>query len=236
MDHGATEATPRGIQRASGHPLLIYESNSVPTMLDTIKKRVSKVVEGRDPAHDFEHILRVYRNAEFIGEREGADMETLLAAALLHDLVVYPKGSAKSSKSADDSADMAEKILQDYGCPREKIAKITYCIRTHSYSKRLIPATLEGKILQDSDRLDALGAIGIARTFSVGGAESRRFYNPDDPFCKSGKPDDSRWTLDHFQSKLLRLKNSMHTQTASEMAAERTEFMELFIERLQKEI
>lgn len=206
-------------------------------MLEKVKKKVAKMLEGRDPAHDFEHIMRVYRNAEFIGKREGAEMEVLLAAALLHDIVVYPKGSSKTAKSADDSADLAEKILQEYGWPKERIDRTCYCIRTHSYSKRLIPATLEGKILQDADRLDALGAIGVARTFSVGGSEKRLFYNPEDPFWLSGRsPEDRQWTLDHFQAKLLKLKDSMHTHTAKAMAQERTAFMEKFIKQLRHEI
>ncbi|MGH9993546.1 MAG: HD domain-containing protein [Nitrososphaera sp.] len=206
-------------------------------MLERIKRRVGKMLEGRDPAHDFQHIMRVYRNAEFIGRREGADMEILLAAALLLDLVVYPKGSSKTSKSADDSADMAEKILREYGWPKDKIERASYCIRTHSYSKRLVPATLEGKILQDADRLDALGAIGIARTFSVGGSEDRMIYNPDDPFCSSGRtPDDRMWTLDHFKEKLLKLQNSMHTQTGKVLARERAVFMQLYIDQLRHEI
>jgi uncharacterized protein len=205
--------------------------------LDRIRTKVRKIYEGRDPAHDLQHILRVYKNAELIGKREGADIEVLLAAVLLHDIVVYPKGSGKSSKSADDSADMAEKILKGYGVSKEKMDRISYCIRTHSYSRRLVPATLEGKILQDADRLDALGAIGIARTFSVGGSEDRMFYNLDDPFWKTGRePDDQQWTLDHFQAKLLRLKDSMHTKAAQEMAEERTRFMRQFIEQLKKEL
>src|SRR5690242_8746085 len=122
-------------------------------MLERIKKRVKKTLDGRDPAHDFYHIMRVYKNAKLIGLREGADMDILLPAVLLHDLVVYPKGSAKTSKSADDSADLAEKWLCGYSYPHNKIDKISYCIRTHSYSKRLVPLTLEGKILQDADRL-----------------------------------------------------------------------------------
>ena len=96
---------------------------------------------------------------------------------------------------------------------------------------------MEAKILQDADRLDALGAIGIARTFSVGGSERRSFYNPDDPFWKSTRElDDREWTLDHFRTKLLKLKDSMHTKTAREMAQERARFMELFIKQLQKEL
>jgi uncharacterized protein len=206
-------------------------------MLDKVERKVIKLLDGRDSAHDFQHIKRVYKNAEVIGRREGADMKILLPAALLHDLVVYPKASAKTSKSADDSADMAEKLLRSFRYPQDKIDKICYCIRTHSYSKRLVPATLEGKILQDADRLDALGAIGIARTFSVGGSEKRPFYNPDDPFWKSSRElNDREWTLDHFQTKLLKLKDSMHTKTARKMGQERAKFMELFIKELQREL
>lgn len=207
--------------------------------LEELRQVAEKIVDGgRDPAHDFQHILRVYRNAEAIGREEGADMKVLLAAALLHDLVVYPKGSAKRSKSADDSADLAEKVLQERGWPRDKIDEVSYCIRTHSYSKSIVPSTLEGKILQDADRLDALGAIGIARTFSVGGTENRSFYDPADPFCQSQgrQPDDRRWTLDHFQAKLLKLHRTLHTPAARRMARERTKFMELFTEQLRKEI
>lgn len=206
-------------------------------MLDKLKRNVKKALEGRDPAHDFLHIMRVYKNAELIGHREGADMKILLPAVLLHDLVVYPKGSAKTSKSADDSADMAEKWLRSYGYTRDKIDKISYCVRTHSYSKRLLPSTLEGKVLQDADRLDALGAIGIARTFSVGGSESRTFYNPNDPFWGSDRElNDREWTLDHFQTKLLKLKKLMHTRTARKIAQERARFMEQFIRQMRKEI
>lgn len=206
-------------------------------MLEDLKHQAEKMLEGRDPGHDFEHIMRVYRNAETIGGREGADMQVLLAAALLHDLVVYPKGSSKRSKSSDDSADLAEKILKKSGWHREKIEKVSYCIRTHSYSKGIRPSTLEGKILQDADRLDALGAVGIARTFSVGGSENRKFYNPDDPFCESGRePQDRQWTMDHFQAKLLKLHRTMHTRTAKKMAEDRVRFMKAFLKQMAEEI
>ncbi len=206
-------------------------------MQDKLKIKVKRMLEGRDPAHDFYHIMRVYRNAEMIGQYECTNMEILLPAVLLHDLVVYPKGSAKSSKSSDESADLAENILQSYGYPQDQINQICYCIRAHSYSKRLIPESLEGRILQDADRLDALGAIGIARIFSVSGSENRTFYNANDPFCRSDRDlDDTQWTLDHFQTKLLKLEDSMHTETAKKIAQERTRFMLLFIRQLQKEI
>ena len=204
---------------------------------EIIKRKVKKMLEGRDPAHDFYHIMRVYNNAKLIGRREGSNMEILLTAVLLHDLVVYPKGSNKSFKSSDESADLAENILLSYGYPQDQINHISSCIRAHSYSKRFVPESLEGRILQDADRLDALGAIGIARTFSVGGSQNRTFYNANDPFCRSDRElDDIRWTLDHFQAKLLKLKDLMHTGTAKKIAQQRTKFMMLFIRQLQKEI
>lgn len=122
-------------------------------------------------------------------------MEILLLAVLLHDLVVYPKGSIKSSKSSDESADLAENILQSCGYAQDKINQVCYCIRVHSYPMRLVPASLEGQIFQDADRLDALGAIGIARTISSGGSEGRTVYNTDDPFYRSNRElDDKQWT------------------------------------------
>ena len=200
-------------------------------------RKVMDMLEGQDPAHDFQHVMRVYKNAKLIGTQEGAIMRILLPAVLLHDIVVYPKGSDNSVMSSDDSADLAEKILQRLRYSQHEINGISYCIRAHSFSKRLIPASLEGRILQDADRLDALGAIGIARTFSVGGSEKRTFYNAGDPFCRSGRrPDDKQWTLDHFHTKLLQLKDLMHTRTAKRIAQQRTRFVMLFIRQLQKEI
>ena len=206
-------------------------------MHDKIKRKVKRMLERRDPAHDFYHVMRVYKNAEIIGRHERTNMDILLPAVLLHDLVMHPKGSTKSYKSSDESADLAEDILHSYGYPQDEINQICYCIRMHSYSKKFIPASLEGKILQDADRLDALGAIGIARTFSVGGSENRKFYNANDPFYRTVRDlDDTQWTLDHFQTKLLKLEYSMHTKTGKKMAQERTSFMLLFIRQLQKEI
>jgi uncharacterized protein len=207
--------------------------------LEQIMRRVESLLRNQSPAHDFQHILRVYSNAEMIYKKEEcADSDIVLAAALLHDLVVYPKRSSKTLNSADDSAEMARKILFQYNSyPTEKIERVADAIRTHSYSKRSTPATLEGKILQDADRLDAIGAIGIARTFSVGGSENRSLYNPADPFCETDRElNDTQWTLDHVKKKLLILKNTMHTKTAKEIAVQRTTFIELFLNQLRKEI
>ena len=125
----------------------------MPINLEEIMRKVELLLHYQSPAHDFEHVQRVYRNAELISKKEeGADLDIVLAAALLHDLVVYPKGSRRTNHSADESADLAKKILSEYKYyPVEKIEKVVYAIRTHSYSKQLIPSTLEGKILQDAE-------------------------------------------------------------------------------------
>ena len=207
--------------------------------VEGIMRTAQLLLHNQSPAHDFQHILRVYKNAEMISKQErSVDLDVVLAAALLHDLVVYPKGSTKTINSADESAEVAKKILLEHkNYPIEKIEKVADAIRTHSYSKRLVPSTLEGKILQDADRLDAIGAIGIARTFSVGGSENRSLYNPVDPLCKSERQlDDTQWTLDHVKKKLMVLKNSMHTKAAKKIAEERTGFMELFLNQLRNEI
>src|SRR6266487_2830969 len=132
--------------------------------LEEIIRKVESLLHNQSPAHDFQHILRVYRNAEMISKKEeGADLDIVLAAALLHDLVVYPKGSTRTINSAYESAKIAKKILSEYKWyPAQKIEKVVDVIRIHSYSKKLTPSTLEGKILQDAEWLDAIGAIGIA--------------------------------------------------------------------------
>ena len=219
--------------------LSLITMNTAMIDVEGIMRTAQLLLHNQSPAHDFQHILRVYKNAEMISKQErSVDLDVVLAAALLHDLVVYPKGSTKTINSADESAEVAKKILLEHkNYPIEKIEKVADAIRTHSYSKRLVPSTLEGKILQDADRLDAIGAIGLARTFSVGGSENRSLYNPVDPFCKSERQlDDTQWTLDHVKKKLMVLKNSMHTKAAKKIAEERTGFMELFLNQLRNEI
>ncbi|HXV38957.1 MAG TPA: HD domain-containing protein [Nitrosopumilaceae archaeon] len=201
-----------------------------------LKNEVQKRLAKNDPAHDFEHILRVYKNAEKIGKKEKTNMRLVRASVLLHDIVSYQKSDKRSKNASTQSAQQAAKILKKYGYRRHEIGIITQAIREHSFSKGMVPSTLEGKILQDADRLDALGAIGIARTFAVGGAEKRSFYNKNDPFCHKRSPNDQKWTLDHFYKKLLLLEKKMNTKTAKKEARHRTNMMKKFLNNLKKEI
>ena len=193
-------------------------------------------MEKNDSAHDFEHTMRVYKNAQKIGKKENANMKLILTAVLLHDIILFPKSDMKSKMSSIKSSIAAQRILKNYGYDKDEIKTISDAIRDHSFSRGVVPSTIEGKILQDADRLDAIGAIGIARAFSTGGSGKRPFYNKSDPFCQRRKPDDINWTLDHFYRKLLLLEKRMNTSAAKKEARYRTKIMRKFLDDFKKEI
>lgn len=203
---------------------------------EKLKEQVRKRLEKNDVAHDFEHIMRVLKNATMLARKEKANIRVITAAVLLHDVVSHPKSDPRSKNSSVESAQEARKILKKYNFNQGQIDTISDAIRDHSFSRGITPKTLEGKILQDADRLDALGAIGIARTFSVSGAEKRPFYNTDDPFCSKRVPDDKSWTLDHFYKKLLLIEKTMNTKTGKIEAKKRIKMMKKFLDELKKEI
>ena len=204
-------------------------------VLDSIKNEIIKIMDN-DPAHDFDHVMRVYTNAKKIVKKEKADEKLVLSAALLHDIVSYPKSSKRSKFSSIDSAKKSKIILKKYGFTNDEIIIISNAIAEHSFSQNKIPQTLEGKILQDADRLDALGAIGIARVFATSGSLNRPFYNIDDPFCNKRNPDDNFWAVDHFFKKLLKLEFTMNTKSGKIEAKKRTKVLKVFLKQLKSEI
>ena len=204
-------------------------------VVDLVKNEVKDFLKN-DPAHDFQHVLRVYRNAEKICAEEKVNTKLVLCAALLHDLISYPKSDNRTKLSSIESAKIAKKILQKFEFLENEIKIICDAIEDHSFSRNVVPKTIEGKILQDADRLDALGSIGLARVFSTSGSLNRPFYHPNDPFCETRNPDDSVWTLDHFFQKLLKIGDLMNTKSAKIEARKRTLVMTSFLEQLKKEI
>jgi uncharacterized protein len=200
-----------------------------------LQKEVKALYEEADPAHDFSHIIRVCQNAQIIGKKEGADMLVLLFSALLHDAGSVSKGLEDEIES-EKRREVVLDFLNKNGLPENILEKIIYAVEVHRFSKGIVPDTLEARILQDADRLDALGAVGIARVFMTGGTLGRALYNPFDPFCKNREPDDKKWNLDHFYRKLLKLESGMHTKTAREMASRRTEVLERYLSDLEQEI
>ena len=207
-----------------------------PQQLHRLEEIAREAAQSAKAAHDFGHVKRVTVSARAIAEAEGADLDIVLPAALLHELFSFPKNHPDSPRSGEVCAERAADVLRGEGYPGGYAEAVAYCIRVHPFSLGVMPATLEAKVLQDADRLDALGAIGIARCFAVGAAMGRPFYDPEDPFSRRRELDDKRWTLDHFGRKLLRLPDTMHTQAARVMARDRAAFIEAFLAQLGREI
>ncbi|MCV0399287.1 MAG: HD domain-containing protein [Nitrosarchaeum sp.] len=205
--------------------------NDIKSLQDMVRKKIKN-----DSAHDFNHIMRVYKNAQKLCKKEKANEKLVLSSVLLHDIISYPKSDKRCKISSVESAEEAKKILKAFDFTDKEIQIVSDAIRDHSFSRSKIPKTLEGKILQDADRLDAIGAIGIARVFAVGGSEGRPFYNSDDPFCTSRPPNDKAWTLDHFYQKLLKLESLMNTESAKIEAKRRTKILKKFLMDLQHEL
>ncbi|WP_166371619.1 HD domain-containing protein [Psychromonas sp. SA13A] len=189
-----------------------------------------------DLAHDLLHVKRVVKLATLIAKKEKAELNVVLPAAWLHDCVSYPKNHPLRSQSSLHAADKAIQFLSSIEYPKQYLDAIHHAIAAHSYSGGLIANTLEAKIVQDADRLDAIGAIGIARCIQVSSQLKRPLYAPEDAFAEQRTLDDQRFTLDHFYKKLLKLASLMHTQTAQDIAAQRTQFMESYLQQLALEI
>lgn len=204
---------------------------------DKLIKIAEKEIKTHDPSHDFSHAMRVLNNAEKIAKKEKADLDVIIPAALFHDVIVYPKYKPESKFEHDESAEKAGKILskiKEY--PNKKIELVKECIRTCSFSKGIKHEILEAQVLQDSDGLEATGAVSIMRTYGSSGNWSRPFYNLDDPFCKKRKPDAGKYALDLFYVRLLKVKERMYTKTAKRIAKERTDFLRIFLKELEKEL
>ncbi len=208
--------------------------------LNLLEKKCSEFLQNElkenDPAHDLAHTKRVVANTKLLLKTESADAEIVLVASWLHDCVTLPKNHPDRKKTSTLAAEKAVKFLQEIRFPEEKKEQTAHAIQAHSYSAGIDPETKEAKLVQDADRLDALGAIGIARCFMVGGQLGRPVYNPDDPFCKTRTPDDSAWTTDHFYKKLFSLQKNMNTESARREAEKRTRYMKEFLEKLGEEI
>ncbi len=199
---------------------------------------------GADPIHAFDHILRVLALAERIGEAEGADLEILRAAVLLHDAVgATPEGDGSEGERTSHqraSAEFARGVLAEEGWPEYRIAAVLHCIRAHRYRDRSEPpATLEAKILFDADKLDVLGAIGAARTVGFAALAGQPAYaQPSEGFQASGRkePGEPHSAYHEFLFKLSNVKDRMHTPTAKALAEARHAYLEAFFEQLGAEV
>ncbi|WP_159811511.1 HD domain-containing protein [Pseudomonas sp. 18058] len=189
-----------------------------------------------DGAHDLAHLQRVWHNVRTLHEAEGGDLEVLLAAVLLHDCVAVEKNSPLRSQASRLAAEKASSVLAELNWPSDKIASVAHAIEAHSFSANITPLTLEAKIVQDADRLDSLGMLGVARTFYIAGRMGSALYDPQDPQAKHRDYDDKRFCLDHFQTKLLHLADGFQTVAGQRLAQIRHQRLKGFMEQLMEEI
>ncbi len=191
---------------------------------------------GGDPGHGLVHLRRVVATALALAQAEAARLDVVLPAAWLHDCVPVAKDSSDRPRASRLAAAQAVAFLQAAGYPENALPQIAHAIEAHSYSAGIPPRTIEARVVQDADRLDALGAIGVARCIAVGSALGRPLYEADDPFCERRAPDDSGASVDHFYTKLLKLAATMQTEAGRKEAERRTAFIRAFIEQLRSEI
>ncbi len=188
-----------------------------------------------DAAHDLGHVRRVVAAARRLAEAEGARLAVVVPAAWLHDCVLVPKDAPDRHRASALAARRAGGLLREAGYPEPLVPAIEHAIEAHSFSAAVEPRTVEAAVVQDADRLDALGAVGIARTFLVAGSLGSGLAHPTDPFPTRRPPDDRRFAVDHFYAKLLTLAATMRTAAGRAEAEHRTAFLRAFLRQLADE-
>ncbi len=193
-----------------------------------------------DPVHDFEHVLRVYRMAERLALEEGADLEIVRTAALLHDAEGSAPGAETRKSHHHRSADFAGQVLAAEGWPEERIAAVQHCIRAHRFRHDgETPQTPEARVLFDADKLDVLGAIGAARTVAYATLNHQPFFaQPSQQFMDSGEkePGEPHSAYHEYLFKLRKIKDLLFTRSARALAAERDAYLEGFFHQLEAEL
>ena len=193
---------------------------------------------SEDSAHDISHFRRVWMTARKIMIHHQADPLVVLTACYFHDIVSLPKNHPERSQSSRLAARKTRDILhRDFpDFPPDRFAAVEHAIEAHSFSAGIAPQSIEAKSVQDADRLEALGAIGLARVFAVSGALGVALFDAEDPFADARSLDDRAFALDHFQTKLLRLPDTMQTDVGRELAQHNADFLVHFMAKLSAEL
>ncbi len=189
-----------------------------------------------DAAHDIEHVKRVVKTAKQLCDEENADIAIVLPAAYLHDCFTYPKDHPNRKQSSAIAAKKAIAYLESVQYPQHYHDAIAHAIEAHSFSANIRPNTLEAQIVQDADRLDALGAIGVTRCIQVSTHFNAQLYNDNDMFAKERELNDKQFTVDHFQTKLFKIVDTMNTESAKLEANKRKAFMQTYLKQLYDEV
>jgi uncharacterized protein len=175
-------------------------------------------------------------NAKALAAAERARTEVVVPAAWLHDCVIAPKDSPARSQASALAAGVARAFLGSNDFPAELVAPVEHAILAHSFSAGVPPQTLEARVVQDADRLDAIGAIGLARCLMLGATMNKALYDQSEPVPRQRTPDDSRFVIDHLFIKLLRLEETMATPSGRTLARSRTEFLRRFVEQFERDV
>ena len=189
-----------------------------------------------DPSHDFLHIRRVVGMALKLAREEGADVNVVLPAAYFHDFVNVPKDSPLRKKASGLSAEAAAEYLGSAGYPGQYLEGIRHAIAAHSFSAGIPAETIEAKVVQDADRLDSLGAVGIARCFTTSALLGRPYYHEEELFPGPRAADDRAYAVDHFFVKLFRVAEMLQTASARAEGQRRVTFMHEYLKQLQSEV
>lgn len=189
-----------------------------------------------DPSHDYLHILRVVNTAKKLCDAEKANWSVVMPAAFFHDFVNVPKNDPRRPYASRISAEAALEYLKSVGYPEEHFEGIRHAIEAHSFSANIKPESLEAQIVQDADRLDSLGAIGIARCFATSTLMSRPFYSEEDPWAENRVLDDKNYGIDHFYIKLFKLVDKLNTETAKKEGQHRVAFIKTYLDQIKREI
>ncbi|WP_413581045.1 HD domain-containing protein [Bdellovibrio sp. HCB288] len=200
------------------------------------KNKARVLYPNSDPAHDFLHIQRVVSTAKSLCASEQGRWEVVMPAAFFHDYINVPKGDPRRPYASALSAEATIEYLKSVHYPEKYFDAIRHAIEAHSFSANITPTTLEAKIVQDADRLDSLGAIGIARCFATSSLMSRPFYAEEDPWAEQRSLDDKNYGIDHFYQKLFKLMDLMNTETAKKEAAHRVTFVKEYLAQIKREI
>lgn len=192
-----------------------------------------------DKAHDIAHLQRVWKTAQHImADETTANALVVLTACYFHDIVNLPKNSPQRHQASTLAAEETIRVLQTHfiDFPASEYTAVAHAVRAHSFSAAIPTETLEAKIVQDADRLESLGAIGLARVFYVSGALARPLFNSEDPLADYRDLDDSYYALDHFQNKLLKLPDTMKTDAGRALAQHNADFLVQYMAKLCAEL
>ncbi len=204
--------------------------------LESVRREAERLHLESRGSHDWDHTLRVYRLCLHIGRVEGADMDVVRPAAYLHDI-----GRDAQDRSggivchAEEGAAIAEKLTANLPLTPTQRENIVHCVRTHRFRGDRAPGTLEAKVLFDADKLDSIGAVGVARAYLFAGEVGARLHNPNNDLENTRPYSEDDTGYREFKLKLCRIKDRIMTDEGRRLAMERNEFMEIFFKRFLEE-